>query len=114
MTAGDDGADAVVDPGLQSERTRLAWDRTALSFSTFGALLVHAGHRTTSPLSLGLGIALICSGFVIYVLGRRRYRRLVASLRDGGAAPRPRALPVVSALAIMTTVLSGLAAVVPH
>jgi uncharacterized membrane protein YidH (DUF202 family) len=114
MTAGEDGDDAVVDPGLQSERTRLAWDRTALSFSTFGALLVHAGHSRASPPALVFGIAVICSGFAIYVLGRRRYRRLVASLRDGGAAPRPRALAVVGALAIVTTVLSGLEAVLPH
>lgn len=114
MTAGENDDDTVIDPGLQSERTRLAWDRTALSFSAFGALLVHSGHGTTRPAVLGLGIAVVCCGFAIYVLGRRRYRRLVASLHDGDTAPRPRALAVVGVVATVTAVLSGLGAVLPR
>jgi uncharacterized membrane protein YidH (DUF202 family) len=113
MTPGSNGADPIVDPGLQSERTRLAWDRTALSFATVGALLAHAGHQRTSWPALGLGIALICCGVGLYVLGRRRYRLLVAALRDGRPAPCPKTLAAVGALATVATVLSSVTAVLP-
>jgi uncharacterized membrane protein YidH (DUF202 family) len=96
--------------GLQWERTRLSWDRTALSFAAFGALLIRLGHGTLHPASLGLGIGTLCSGCAVYVLGRRRYR-LGVSLRGRGAAPRPRALAVVGALSVVTTVLSGAQAI---
>lgn len=97
-------------PGLQRERTRLAWDRTALSFAAFGALLIHLGHGTLHPVSLVLGIATLCSGFAVYVLGRRRYR-LGPSMGERGVTRCPKALAVVCALAVITTVLSGAQAV---
>jgi uncharacterized membrane protein YidH (DUF202 family) len=103
----------VVGSGLQWERTRLAWDRTALSFAAFGALLMHLGHGTLHSASLGLGIGTLCSGCAVYVLGRRRYRRGV-SLSDRGAAPRRRALAVVGSLSVVTTVLSGVQTILSH
>jgi uncharacterized membrane protein YidH (DUF202 family) len=103
----------VAGPGLQWERTRLAWDRTALSFAAFGALLMHLGHGTLHPMSLGLGVATLCSGCAVYVLGRRRYRRGV-SLSDRVVASRRRTLAVVGALSVMTTVLSGVQTVLSH
>jgi uncharacterized membrane protein YidH (DUF202 family) len=114
MIAGENDDDMVIDPGLQCERTRLAWDRTALSFSAFGALLVHSGHGLTRPAVLVLGIAVVCCGLAIYVLGRRRYRRLVTALHGGDTAPRPRALAVVGALTTVTAIVSGLDAVLSH
>ncbi|MFL6053567.1 MAG: DUF202 domain-containing protein [Actinoallomurus sp.] len=100
-------------PGLQWERTRLAWDRTALSFAAFGALLIRLGHGTLHPVSLALGIGTLCSGCAVYVLGRRRCRPGV-SLGDRAAAPSPRALAVVRALSVVTTVLSGVQTILSH
>jgi uncharacterized membrane protein YidH (DUF202 family) len=91
--------------GLQWERTRLAWDRTALSFAAFGALQVHLGHGDLRSASLLLGLGSLCSGCAVYLLGRRRYRR--GASFGGGAPSRRRALAVVGALSVMTTVLSG-------
>jgi uncharacterized membrane protein YidH (DUF202 family) len=85
-------------PGLQAERTRLAWDRTALSFATYGALLLHSGHIP--------GVAVILSGFAVLVVGRRRYHRLIGCLRRGERLPPPRAMPYIAVLATGTTLLS--------
>ncbi|WP_165959013.1 DUF202 domain-containing protein [Actinomadura sp. KC345] len=86
-------------PGLQAERTRLSWDRTGLAFSTYGALLLHAGHLP--------GVAVILSGFAVLVLGRRRYHRVAGCVRRGEPVPRPRVLACVAALATGTVVLSA-------
>ncbi|HEY8481587.1 MAG TPA: DUF202 domain-containing protein [Spirillospora sp.] len=93
-------------PGVQAERTRLSWDRTGLAFSTYGALLLHAGKPP--------GIAVIVCGFAVLVLGRRRYRRVVDRLRRGEPLPRPRALAVVAVLATGTVVLSMAASFTGH
>jgi uncharacterized membrane protein YidH (DUF202 family) len=85
------------DPGLQPERTLLAWRRTALGLVANGILLLVSGHGT-SNVRLGLGIvvtvlALSCWAAVsaVYrrvirtstlpaVLGSDRVRRLAAGL----------------------------------
>lgn len=100
-------------PGLQWERTRLSWDRTALSFAAFGALLIRLWHSTAHPAGLALGIGTLCSGCVVYMLGRRRYR-IGSSRSDRGAASRTRALAVVGVISVLTTVLSGAQAISSH
>lgn len=102
--------DSVVDLALQCERTRLSWDRTALSFATFGALLVHAGQERTAPTAVALGVTIVCAGCAVYLVGRHRYHNLVAALRGGGGIPRTRALALVAALGIVVTIASGLQA----
>ncbi|NEA31916.1 DUF202 domain-containing protein [Streptomyces sp. SID13031] len=81
------------DPGLQPERTLLAWRRTSLGLVANGALLVASGHGT-SDVRLGLGIvvtvlALSCWAAVSAVyrrgvepsaLGSERVLRLAAGL----------------------------------
>jgi len=81
------------DPGLQPERTLLAWRRTALGLVVNGGLLLASGHGT-SNVRLGLGIvvtvlALSCWAAVSAVyrrgvqptsLGSQRVLRLAAGL----------------------------------
>jgi uncharacterized membrane protein YidH (DUF202 family) len=81
------------DPGLQPERTLLAWRRTALGLVANGVLLLASGHGT-SDVRLGLGIvvtalALCCWAAVSAVyrrgvkpsaLGSERVLRLAAGL----------------------------------
>ncbi|MEV6411315.1 DUF202 domain-containing protein [Kribbella sp. NPDC051718] len=81
------------DPGLQPERTLLAWRRTSLGLVANGVLLLASGHGT-SDVRLGLGIvvtvlALSCWAAVTAVyrrgaehpaLGSERVLRLAAGL----------------------------------
>src|SRR4051812_49217451 len=81
------------DPGLQPERTLLAWRRTTLGLVANGVLLLASGHGT-SDVRLGLGIvvtvlALSCWAAVAAVyrrgvepsaLGSERVLRLAAGL----------------------------------
>lgn len=76
---------SVWDTGLQPERTRLAWQRTALSL--LGAGLVIARFVGHHRVAMGVAIAAAACGLaaVIGVLSTRRYRR--ANERLGAHSP---------------------------
>ncbi len=57
------------DPGLQPERTTLAWQRTALSAAVGALLLVRDGILRSEPLSLVAGVVL--SALVVAIASRR-------------------------------------------
>ena len=83
------------DPGLQPERTLLAWRRTALGLIANGILLIASGHGS-SDVRTGLGIvvlvlALSCwaavsavyrrtGGSAVHALGHDRVLRVAAGL----------------------------------
>ncbi|PWW56301.1 DUF202 domain-containing protein [Actinokineospora spheciospongiae] len=81
---------AVQDPGLQAERTRLAWSRTALATAALGALLLH-GARSPVGLVCGGAVLLTAAGVLLRGIGRYRHiRRAVAAGRsvvDGSGSP---------------------------
>ncbi|MEV4615033.1 DUF202 domain-containing protein [Kitasatospora sp. NPDC049258] len=90
MTAPPPGAAAAParDPGLQPERTLLAWGRTALLLTVDAMLILRSGllHRQPGLSVMGGLLAATACGFFGYGLHRRR--RLE---RTGGA---PEAVPV--------------------
>jgi putative membrane protein len=98
--------DDVYDPGLQQERTVLAWDRTGL------ALMVTAGllERSTDGSSLRSVSAIAAVGFVLglalLVLGRARYLARWRRMQDGIGMLSPG--PVVAVAA--ATILLGISA----
>lgn len=97
-----------VDPGLQPERTRLAWSRTALAFLANGGLMLHAGHKLDHWAWLIPGSAVIATAVVVYGASAVRYRQVDAAVR----ARRPVAGQVPIALTAAAAVFVAVAAVV--
>lgn len=83
------------DPGLQPERTLLAWRRTSLGLITNGILLLASGHGS-SDVRTGLGIVVLvlslgcwaavsavyrhARGAAVHALGQERVLRIAAGL----------------------------------
>jgi uncharacterized membrane protein YidH (DUF202 family) len=84
------------DPGLASERTRLAWTRTAISFAALGAAVLR-----TSPMA---GALVLAAAGLIWAIGRLASRSVRA-----GSGDRRRLLAMISgtvaALSVGATVL---------
>jgi putative membrane protein len=87
-----------------SERTYLAYLRTALALLATGIAVVgalpHAGHE---GIRRGMGVALVVAGLVTAVGARSRWRRLEAIMQDGGPLPRS----AVDLLAVGAVVVAG-------
>ena len=62
------------DPGLQPERTLLAWRRTALGLIANGALLLASGHGS-SDVRTGLGIVVLVLSLACWAAVSAVYRR---------------------------------------
>ncbi|MEU2180947.1 DUF202 domain-containing protein [Streptomyces thermolilacinus] len=96
------------DPGLQPERTRLAWRRTTLSCTVAAVLAarqsVHGGDVSAAGV-LGAGLSLLVWAAFLVVAQRR-----IAAL--GRARPRALGTPVAVAAALCTVALAGFAVAV--
>jgi uncharacterized membrane protein YidH (DUF202 family) len=91
----------VADPGVQLERSALAWRRTALAFAVNAGLLVKAGAAFgTAALISALVAAAACT--VLWVAAERGYRSRRGTTAGMVVDPRGAA-----ALAVLTIVLSA-------
>jgi hypothetical protein len=75
----------AADPGLQPQRTELAWRRTGVAVAVNALLILRAGvsEGDRAALAFGLGVAAFALGFI--VLGLRRRTQLARA--DAGAPP---------------------------
>lgn len=96
----------LFDPGLQPERTELAWRRTALALGVgslvAARLLPEAFQHAAWPF---VGLAGLVAATVLWVAARRRYRRVTDVLgRDGDRAVLPDASLIVALTSLVSTI----------
>jgi uncharacterized membrane protein YidH (DUF202 family) len=100
---------SVYDPGLQPERTLLAWRRTCLAFVLASAVAVRFTVEIAGPIAVVIGVlgALLALG--AYVGVHRRYRAALRSLvtrdvLDTGALPMLAATLAALAIGLIAAV----------
>ncbi|MFI5625901.1 DUF202 domain-containing protein [Nocardioides sp. NPDC051685] len=98
-------ADRVFDPGLQPERTLLAWRRTSLAFAAASVVAFRFTGPTLGFLALPLAIGGAGMGIAAYFTASARYRRGHESLIRTGSTGQD-GLPLV-----LAAVSSGILAV---
>ena len=102
------GASPERDPGLQGERTALAWNRTALALFVNASLALRAGLSNGRTAIAGVGIALLLASAACAACGTWRRRAL---LRDPRASGPPAAVMLGVAAATLLACMAGLASV---
>ncbi|HSJ34332.1 MAG TPA: DUF202 domain-containing protein [Acidimicrobiia bacterium] len=91
----------VYDPGLQQERTNLAWDRTALSIMvTSGILLRSIGSPYPQPWHALPALAFLV-GLVLLATDRNRYLARWQRMQEGGSPQGWRSIVAVGAIAVV-------------
>jgi uncharacterized membrane protein YidH (DUF202 family) len=111
MTAAFDHHEPEQDRGLATERTALAWTRSALALAAIGALAVRRGAQGDLPgVAYPVGAVLFGAAVGVWMLGASIYSRRAATARPGDPVPRALAFKVMSigtvAIAVAAVVLA--------
>ncbi|MEU3252014.1 DUF202 domain-containing protein [Streptomyces sp. NPDC006997] len=89
------------DPGLQPERTRLAWRRTTLAGTVVAVLAVRASLRGGATATGAVAAALCLAPWLaLLLLAHRRIRALSAAARPAQLTPRHAAAAALCAVAL--------------
>lgn len=93
----------VFDPGLQHERTALAWERTAVAGMVAGVLLARHAAAALHPAWASIGLAAVVFGAVLLVWAGRHYDDLHGPLRAGENPAHPLAVRLVGLASVAFT-----------
>lgn len=96
----------VFDPGLQHERTALAWERTAIAAMVAGVLLARYAADTVHYTVAAIGVGQVVVGAAILVWAGRHYEGLHGPLRMGESPVHPTAARIVGVATVMFTGLA--------
>ena len=99
----------TVDPGLQPQRTALAWTRTGLAVFVNAFLVLRLGEQAGQPLTTALGIVLLLAA--AGVIGIGLWRRRVLERTPAPTGP-PAALTGTIVLVVWLACVSGVGAMV--
>jgi uncharacterized membrane protein YidH (DUF202 family) len=103
-------------PGLQAERTLLAWRRTSLSIAAGSVLLLHLSAERFGVVGAAAGVAALCLSVVTHHASRRRYRSIDHALdrctevQDAGIPSALLSLAVIALTAVAVALWIGRAA----
>lgn len=92
------GRQPLRDPGLQPERTALAWNRTALAGLTNAGLALRAGIVSDQWLVMMLGGILLVAAVAMMTFGALRRKRL--AIGEPAMAPHPMTMAATTAFAL--------------
>ena len=98
-----DRPNVVFDPGLQHERTSLAWERTAIASMVAGVLLARYAAESLHYSFALLGMAQVVVGAAILVWSGRHYENLHGRLRQGDSPVHPTAAMIVGVGSVVFT-----------
>lgn len=91
-----------LDPGLQSERTAMAWQRTALGLGGVSALLLH--HAQQNRLAAIPGVIGMLTALGFLVMAERRYEHTVRRVASGNLPAGAVAMLLIAAATVMLAV----------
>jgi uncharacterized membrane protein YidH (DUF202 family) len=92
------------DSGLQSERTKLAWQRTALSTLAFSLVVTRLIAFHSWPLAAAVAALAGIAALAVAVSSTGRYRRANRALHGSTALPDARSFGTLCALAVIAGV----------
>lgn len=89
------------DPGLQPERTLLAWQRTCLALGVGSALVIRLTTEAVGAIGIVLGIAGVTTTAAAYLGIRLRYRRVHEHLSTARDLPTEGTALALLAIALL-------------
>lgn len=98
----------LFDPGLQPERTALAWRRTALALAVGAAVSLRLLPPVLGVWSIGVGIAGLLLSAATWILAARRGRRVQKALLTSSGPLPDGGLPLLLTLIVTSAAALGL------
>ncbi len=100
-------------PGLQPERTALAWTRTALAMLVTGTVLLRLGvsGATRSSLTVAAGVLLLLAALLAWRTGRQRVSRFAVADPAVTVAAAQQAAAVMALVTATAAVLTAATAI---